>query len=196
VSATGRIKKLGLSIQRFSFQSERHSAAKEVYGCGLLSHTPVEIAGHVPEGASQWVVGDNPPSDLIGHQDEIAERRIQMVQQELDLHSDLFLVVLEMIVEIPQPHGEAINDNHVTAARPIGEHTEKFNGLLDRVELIAPFFPMPGDPVLHLLINGNSRGDESPFGIVLEAERKSERALSASGPSGNQSDLAHVLNAP
>jgi hypothetical protein len=68
--------KLGLSTQRFSFQGERYPAAKKISVCCFLGHTSVEIPGHVPEGASQRVLRDNTPSDLIGHQDEIAERMI------------------------------------------------------------------------------------------------------------------------
>jgi len=57
--------KLGLSTQRFSFQSEGYPAAKKIGGGCFLGHTPVEIPGHVPEGASQRVLRDNAPSDLI-----------------------------------------------------------------------------------------------------------------------------------
>jgi hypothetical protein len=155
--------KHGLSTGRFSFQRERQPAAKQIDGSCLRGHTSVEIPGHVPEGASQRVFRDNTPSDLIGHQEEIAGRLIQMIEKDLDLHPDFFFGVLEMMIEIPQPHREAIDDNHFNAARQIGEHTGKVNGLLDRVKSIAPFFTVPGDPILHFLVKGNGRGDESPL---------------------------------
>jgi hypothetical protein len=166
--------KLGLSTQRFSFQSEGYPAAKKIGGCCFLGYTPVEIPGHVPEGARQRVLGDNTPSDLIGDQDEIADRMIQVIEKGVDLHPDLFFGVLEMMIEIPQPHREAIDDTHVSASRQSSEHTGKFNGFLDRMKLIAPLFAVPGDPLFHLLIKGNRRGDESPLRIVSEAKRKSE----------------------
>jgi hypothetical protein len=155
--------KYGLSTGRFSFQSEGQPTAKQIGGGGFPGHTPVEIPRHVPEGASQRVFRDNTPSYFIGHQDEIADLVIQMIEKGLDLHPNLFVGVLEMMIEIPQPHREAIDDKHFNAARQIGEHTGKVNGLLDRVKLIAPLFAMPGDPLLHLLIKGNSSGDESPL---------------------------------
>jgi len=155
--------KLGLSTQRFSFHRERYSAAKKIGGCCFLGHTPVEIPGQVPEGASQRVVRDNTPSDLIGHQDQITDRMIQMSEKGLDPHPGLFFLVLEAMKEIPKPHRETIDDNHFSAFRQSGEHTGELNGLLDGVKLIAPLFPMPGDPVFHLLIKGNGCGDESPL---------------------------------
>jgi hypothetical protein len=155
--------KLGLSTQRFSFQSERDPAAKKIDGRCFLGHMPVEIPGHVPEGASQRVFRDNPPSDLVGHQDEIAERMIQMIEKGLDLHPDRFFLALEVMIEVPKPYREAIDDNHFSAARQNREHTGKLNGLFDRAKLIPPFFAMPGDPLFHLLIKGNSCGDESPI---------------------------------
>jgi hypothetical protein len=155
--------KLGLSTPRFSFEGERYPAAQEISACCFLGHTPVEIPGHVPEGASQRVLRDNTPSDLIGHQDEIAERMIQMIKEGLDLHLDLFFLVLEVMIEIPEPYREAVDDAHFGAARQNGEHTGKFNGLLDRVKLIAPFFAVPRDPLFHFPIKGNGRGDENPL---------------------------------
>jgi hypothetical protein len=155
--------KLGLSTQRFSFQRQGYPAAKQIGACCFLSHTPVEIPGHVPERASQRVFRDNTPSDFIGHQDEIAGRSIQMIDKGLDPHPELFFSVLEMMIEIPQPHCEAIDDDHLSAARQIGEHPGKFNGFLDRVKLIAPFFAVPRNPLSHFLIKGNSGGDESPL---------------------------------
>jgi len=153
--------KLGLSTQGSSFQRERYSAAEKIGGRCFLGHTPVEIPGHIPEGASQRVVRDNPPSDLIAHQDQMAVRMIQMSEKGLDPHPDLFFLVLEAMVEIPEPHREAIDDNHFSAFRQSGEHTGELKGLLDGVKLIAPLFPMPGDPVFHFLIQGNGCSDES-----------------------------------
>jgi hypothetical protein len=166
--------KIGLSTQRFSFQCERYPAAKKIGGCCLLGHTPVEIPGHVPEGASQGVLRDNTPSDLIGDQDEIADRMIQVIEKGVDLHPDLFFSVVEMMIEIPQPHRETIDDNNFRAARKSSEHPGKLNGFLDRMKLIASFYAVPGDPLFHLLIKGNRCGDESPLRIVSEAKRKSE----------------------
>jgi hypothetical protein len=155
--------KLGLSTPRFSFEGERDSAAQKISACCFLGHTSVEIPGHVPEGTSQRVLRDNTPSDLIGHQDEIAERTIQMIKQSLDLHLDLFFLVLEVMIEIPEPYREAVDDAHFSAARQNAEHTGKFNGLLDRVKLIAPFFAVPRGSLFHFLIKGNGRGDENPL---------------------------------
>jgi len=143
-------------------------------GCCFLGHTSVEIPGHVPEGASQRVLRDNAPSDLIGDQDEIADRMIQVIEKGVDLHLDLFFGVLEMVIEISQPDGEAIDDKNFRAARKSSEHPGKLNGFLNRMKLIAPFFAVPGDPLFHLLIKGNRCGDESPLRIVSEAKRKSE----------------------
>jgi len=109
--------KLGLSTQRFSFQSERYPAAKKTGACCLLGHTPVEIPGYVSEGASQRVFRDNTPSDLIGHQDEIADRMIQMIEKGLDLRPGLFFLALEVMIEVPKPYREAIDDNNFSAAR-------------------------------------------------------------------------------
>jgi hypothetical protein len=67
-----------------------------------------------------------------------------------------------MMIEIPKPHREAIYDNNFIPGRQGGEHTGKLNGLFDRVKSIAPLFTVPGDPFFHLLIKGNSRGDENP----------------------------------
>jgi hypothetical protein len=159
--ATGETAKPGLSTWRFSFQSERDPTTKETGVCCLLGHTPVEISGHIPEGSSQRVFRDNPPSDLIGHQDEIGDWLIQMFEKVLDPHPNLFFGVLEMMIEIPKPHREAIDDSHFRASRQIGEHTGKFNGLLDGAEMIAPLFAMPGNPLFHLLIKGYGRGDEN-----------------------------------
>jgi hypothetical protein len=153
--------KLGLSTQRFSFQSHRYPAAKKIGGCSFLGHTPVEIPGHVPEGATQRVIRDNPPSDLIGHQDQIADRMIQMIEKGIDLHPDLFFLALEVMIEVPKPHGKAIDDNNFVWPSQVDKHTGKFDGLFDRVKLIAPLFAMAGYPLFHLLIKGNSRGDES-----------------------------------
>jgi hypothetical protein len=150
-------------MQRFSFQSKRYPAAKKIGGCCLLGHTPVEITGQVPEGASQCVLRNNTPSDLISHQDEIAERMIEMIEQGFDLQQNLFFFALEVMIEIPKPHREAIDDNPFRVAREVGQNTGKFNGLLDRVKLTASFFLMPGDPLLHLLVKRNSRGDEYPL---------------------------------
>jgi hypothetical protein len=155
--------KLGLSTQRFSFQSERYPAAKKIgVGC-FLGHTPVEMPGHVPEGASQRVFRDNTPSDLVGHQDEIADRMIQTNEKSLDLHPDLLFLALKVMIEIPKPHRKAIDDNHFVWPSQVDKHTGKVDGFFDRVKLIAPLFAMPGYPVFHLLIKGNSRGDESPL---------------------------------
>jgi len=128
-----------------------------------MGHTPVEVPGHVPEGAGQRVVRDNTPSDLIGHQDQITDRMIQMSEKGLYPCPDRFSLVLEAMIEIPEPHRETIDDNHFSAARQSGEHTGELNGLLDGVKLIAPLFPMPGDPLFHLWIKGNGCGDESPL---------------------------------
>jgi len=123
---------------------------------------PVEVPGHVPKGASQRVLRDNPPSDLIGHQDEITGWMIQMSEKGLDLHPDLFFLVLNVMIKIPKPYREAIDNNHLSAARQNGEHAGKVDGLFDRVKLIVPLFSVPGNPLFHLLIKGNSRGDEYP----------------------------------
>jgi hypothetical protein len=159
---------------RFSFQRERQPAAEQIGGCRFTGDTPVEVPGHVPEGASQRVFRDNTPSDLIGHQEEIADRLVQMIEKGFDLHPHLVFSVPEMMIEIPQPHREAIDDNNFRAARKSSEHPGKLNGFLDRMKLIAPLFAVPGDPLFHLLIKGNRCGDESPLRIVSEAKRKSE----------------------
>jgi hypothetical protein len=86
-----------------------------------------------------------------------------MIKEGFDLHLDLFSLTLEVMIEIPEPYREAIDDSYFSASRQIGEHTGKFNGLLDRVKLIAPFFAVPRDPLFHFLIKGNGRGDESPL---------------------------------
>jgi hypothetical protein len=154
--------KLGLSTQRFSFQSHRYSAAKKIGAHCFLGNMPVEIPGHVPEGASQRVLRDNTPSDLIGHQDEIRGRMIQMSEKGLDLHPYLFFLALEVMIKVPKPHRKAIDNNNFIPVRQNSEYTGKLDGLFDRVKSIAPFFAMPGDPLFHLLIKGNSRGDENP----------------------------------
>jgi hypothetical protein len=130
-------------MQRFSFQRERYPAAKQINACCFLGHTPVDVTGHVSEGASQWLLRDNTPTDLIGHQDEITDRMIQMLEKRLDLHPNRFFLALEVMIEISEPYREAIDDTHFRTAGQNSERTGKFNGLLDRVELIAPFSTVP-----------------------------------------------------
>jgi hypothetical protein len=166
------MEKLGLSTQKVSFQGKRDSAAEQIDVCGLPGHTPVKIPGPVSEGASQRVLRYNTPSDLIGHQDEIADRMIQMFEKHIDLDPDLFFVLLKLMVEIAEPHRKAIDDTHFSAARQSGEHTGEVNGLLDRMKLIIPFLAVLRDPLFHFLIKGKSRGNESPLRIVFQAKRK------------------------
>jgi hypothetical protein len=188
--------KLGLSKGRFSFQGERDSAAEEIDARCFCGDTPIDMPGHVPEGAGQRVLGDNAPSDFIRHQKEIADRTIQLIEKGVDLPPNLFFSVFKMVVEIPKPYREAIHNSHFRAGGQPGERPRKDNGFFDRVKFMAPLLAMPRDSLLHLPVKGNGRGEESPFGIVLEAERKSEGALSASGSSGDQSDPRHDGFAP
>jgi hypothetical protein len=150
-------------MQKVSFQGKRDSAAKQIDVYGFPGHTPVEIPGPVPEGTSQGVLWDNTPSDLIGDQDEIADRMIQMIEKRIDLDPDLFILVLEVMIEIAEPYRKAIDETHLSAARQSGESTGEVNGFLDRVKLIVSFFAVPRDPLFHFLIKGNSRGNESPL---------------------------------
>jgi len=88
---------------------------------------------------------------------------IQVIEKGVDLHLDLFFGVLEMMIEIPQPHREAIDDTHVSAARQSSEHAGKVNGFLDRMKLTAPLFAVPGDPLFHLLIKGTAVAMKARF---------------------------------
>jgi hypothetical protein len=155
--------KLGSSTQCVSFQGKGNPAAKQIGACGFPGHTSVEIPGSVPERPSQGVLRDNTPSYLIGHQDEVADRMIQMIEKCVDLDPDFFFLVLEVMIEIAEPYRKTIDDAHFSAARQSGEHTGEFDGLLDRVKLIAPFLAVTGNPFFHFLIKGNGRGDESPL---------------------------------
>jgi hypothetical protein len=86
---------------------------------------------------------------------------IQMIEKSIDLPPNVFFCLLEMMIEISEPHGETIDDNHLRVGWQPAERLRKFNGLLDRAKPIGPILAMPGDPLLHFLINGKSGSDEN-----------------------------------
>jgi hypothetical protein len=104
-------------MRGFSFQQERDSAAEQVNAPGLLRDLAIQQAGPVPEDARETIFRDDAPTHLVGHKNEVTGSVVQNSEKAVRVVLDGKSVFIRMMVEIAQPHGQAVYHSYFAPAR-------------------------------------------------------------------------------